>query len=63
MKQIITLLVALLLGQEGLRAAEDFRERVYAQTDKQVYLAGELLWLKLCLTDASGVPASFSKVG
>lgn len=64
MKQIITLLVALLLlGQEGLRAVEDFRERVYAQTDKQVYLAGELLWLKLCLTDASGVPASFSKVG
>lgn len=39
------------------------RERVYAQTDKPVYLAGELLWTKLVVTDAAGLPVSLSKVG
>lgn len=39
------------------------RERIYIQTDKQTYFAGELIWMKLYLTDANGLPASFSKVG
>lgn len=39
------------------------RERIYLQTDKQTYLAGELLWLKLYLTDETGRPSSFSKIG
>ncbi|MDL2264859.1 hypothetical protein LJC57_04335 [Parabacteroides sp. OttesenSCG-928-G07] len=39
------------------------RERVYLQTDKQTYLAGELLWMKLYLTDAEGKPSPLSKVG
>jgi hypothetical protein len=42
--------------------AEDLRERIYVQTDKQVYLPGEMLWLKVYLTDTDGKPASFSKV-
>lgn len=44
-------------------AENGLRERVYIQTDKQTYLAGELIWLKLYLTDEKGVPSSFSKVG
>lgn len=61
---ILSLILTLLfVGHVGLLAANDFRERIYVQTDKQVYLAGELLWLKLCVTDATGVPVSFSKVG
>ena len=39
------------------------RERVYVQTDKQTYLAGELLWMKFYLTDESGKPTTFSKIG
>lgn len=61
---ILSLILTLLfLGHGDLLAANDFRERIYVQTDKQVYLAGELLWLKLCVTDATGIPVSFSKVG
>lgn len=38
-------------------------ERVYLQTDKQLYMAGELMWMKLYTTDDSGSLLSFSKVG
>jgi len=38
-------------------------ERVYLQTDKQFYLSGELLWLKLYSTDMDGKLMSFSKIG
>lgn len=44
-------------------AAGEIRERVYVQTDKDFYLSGETLWLKMYLTDAEGRPASFSRVG
>lgn len=40
-----------------------YGERVYVQTDKQFYLSGELLWLKLYTTDSGGKLSSFSKVG
>ncbi|WP_455636197.1 hypothetical protein [Parabacteroides sp.] len=61
---IVSFILMLLFSVSGdLYAADDFRERIYVQTDKQVYLAGELLWLKLCVTDATGIPVSFSKVG
>lgn len=39
------------------------RERVYIHTDKQTYLSGEMLWMKFYLTDETGKPASFSKIG
>ncbi len=39
------------------------RERVYLQTDKSLYLAGELVWMKLILTDDLGQPFAGSKVG
>jgi len=38
-------------------------ERIYMQTDKQFYLAGELLWLKLYTTDMEGRLMSCSKIG
>lgn len=44
-------------GQELLR------ERVYIQTDKELYLSGELLWMKLYTTDDTGHLLSLSKVG
>lgn len=40
-----------------------YRERVYVQTDKQVYISGELLWLKLYTIGNSGKPSPLSKVG
>jgi len=56
------LFAAILLFPQHL-IADEYRERIYMQTDKQVYLAGELLWLKVYLTDQHGKPASLSKVG
>jgi hypothetical protein len=56
------LLLALFLPL-ALGGAAQLRERIYLQTDKQVYLAGEHLWMKLYLTDAGGIPVDFSKTG
>lgn len=39
------------------------RERVYLQTDKQLYMAGELLWMKMFTTDMDGRLQDFSKIG
>ncbi|MCD7976760.1 MAG: hypothetical protein LUG51_06250 [Tannerellaceae bacterium] len=39
------------------------KERAYLQTDKNTYLAGELLWTKMYITDPEGIPVSFSKTG
>lgn len=46
-----------------VNAGNVLRERVYMQTDKELYIAGETVWLKLLTTDAGGAPVSFSKVG
>lgn len=48
----------------GSREVETgIRERICVVTDKDNYLAGEIVWLKLVATDTQGVPLSFSKVG
>ncbi len=39
------------------------RERIYVQTDKQLYIAGELLWMKMYTTDDEGKLMALSKVG
>ncbi|MDH6356768.1 hypothetical protein [Parabacteroides sp. PF5-9] len=65
-KQLINKGIAFILAillQVGNLSAQEIRERIYLQTDKQLYLAGELLWMKLYLTDAEGIPLDFSKVG
>ena len=43
--------------------AHTFSEKIYAHTDKNYYLAGEILWFKLDNTDATfHKPADLSKV-
>ena len=62
--KIYRFLIILLLSIPITVFAENtIRERVYIQTDKQTYLAGELLWMKFYLTNESGLPSSFSKIG
>lgn len=51
------------LPSEENAAARDIRERVYVQTDKDFYLAGETLWLKMYVTDPAGHPIDFSRIG
>lgn len=38
-------------------------ERLYLQTDKDMYLSGELVWLKLLASTTEGQPLNFSKIG
>jgi len=38
-------------------------ERIYLQTDKQLYIAGEPIWLKAYTTDTNGKLREFSKIG
>jgi len=52
-----------LFSQSSLMAKEGFKERIYLQTDKSVYLAGELMWLKAYLVNNSGNPSDISKIG
>ena len=64
MKQFfLTLLLAgtmiPLFGQAG---NNDLRERVYVQTDKQLYLAGEWIQMKIMTVDLKQIPLVFSKV-
>jgi len=60
-RQILLPILLLLIGT-GYGYAS-YQERVYLQTDKQFYIAGELLWLKLYTTNTEGELSSFSKVG
>lgn len=58
-----TLILLLLSFSINLVYAVSFPiERVYVQTDKQVYLAGESLWSKLYITRADGEVSTFSKI-
>ena len=57
------LVIVLLMLSTNVFAENTLRERVYIQTDKQTYLAGELMWVKFYLTNETGMPLSFSKVG
>ncbi|MDR1557384.1 MAG: hypothetical protein LBS88_10210 [Tannerellaceae bacterium] len=42
---------------------EPFRERLCLQTDKDIYIAGEFVWLKAIAKDVNGRPSDLSKVG
>jgi len=63
MKIYFLFLVNFLLLAAPLTAQQVERERIYVQTDKQLYVSGELLWMKLYTTDAQGNLTSLSKVG
>ncbi len=61
-KKIAITCLSLLFFSAG-NAEHLLRERVYLQTDKETYLAGEWVWIKLLTTDIQGIPLSVSKVG
>ena len=57
MKRIISIIIGL-ISVLGLQAQVTECMRIY--TDKDNYLAGEDLWIKVCVTDSAEAP--FSKV-
>jgi hypothetical protein len=61
-RTLFILLITLLPAVQASGQSPE-RERVYLQTDKQLYLAGEPLWMKLYTTDADGRLTSLSKTG
>ena len=63
MKKNLTLLMfSLLLPLPGLLGAEPLRERVYISTDREVYVAGDAVWLSAwCLDAGTGQVSDFSK--
>jgi hypothetical protein len=62
MKKILSLYFLLLLPLLSLQSAERLRERVYLSTDRDVYVAGDAVWLSAwCLDAGTGALSSFSK--
>ena len=63
MKKIPSLLLCLLISLPALLGAEPRRERVYISTDKEVYVAGDAVWLSAwCLDAGNGRLSDFSKI-
>lgn len=54
--------LSIFLFKQALAQDNILRERIFLQTDKQLYLAGELMWIKLVATDAKGKPLNLSKI-
>ena len=62
MKKILSLYFLLVLPLLSLQGAERLRERVYLSTDREVYVAGDRVWLSAwCLDAESGRLSAFSK--
>ena len=63
MKRILSLYILLLLMPLlSLQGAERLRERVYLSTDRDVYVAGDRVWLSAwCLDAGTGRLSAFSK--
>ena len=62
MRRILSLYLLLLLLPLSLPGAERMRERVYLSTDRDVYVAGDRVWLSAwCLDAATGRLSAFSK--
>lgn len=62
MKKILTIIFCLTLPLLSLQGAERLRERVYISTDRDVYVAGDAVWLSAwCVDAATGKLSSFSK--
>ena len=56
------LLTVVVIQLFGNFEKDELRERLYAQTDKYLYLAGEPILMKLLTTNAEQIPLVFSKV-
>ena len=62
MKKILTILFCLTLPLLSLQGAERLRERVYISTDRDVYVAGDAVWLSAwCIDAGTGRLSAFSK--
>jgi hypothetical protein len=62
MKKFLTILFLLMLPLVSLPGKERIRERVYISTDKEVYVAGDAVWMSAwCIDAATGELSSFSK--
>ena len=62
MKKILTVLFLLTLPFVSLLGKDRIRERVYIATDKEVYVAGDAVWMSAwCVDAATGELSSFSK--
>ena len=57
-------LTYIIIGLLGMVAAQaqDLKERIWVQTDKDFYLAGERMGLKLFTTDGQGKPQEYSRI-
>ena len=63
MKKFLILICSLLCLLPSASAVERLRERVYLATDRDVYVAGDAVWLSAwCVDAASGKLSSFSKI-
>ena len=54
--------ILLIFLASNLLDANPLRERIYMQTDKRLYLAGELVLIKVLTTDQNLIPLDFSKI-
>ena len=54
--------ICLLSFSQAYSQKEQIQERIWAQTDKELYLAGEPLCVQLLSTDAQGKPQVFSRI-
>jgi hypothetical protein len=59
----ICCLTSIARAQTPVAGAATPQERIYVATDKDNYLSGEIVWMKLITTDPDGAPLIFSKVG
>ena len=63
MKKFLILICSLFCLLSSASAAERLRERVYLATDRDVYVAGDAVWLSAwCVAAASGLLSPFSKI-
>lgn len=58
-----TIIIVCLVSFGLFSMAANFSERAYLQTDKNLYLSGELIWTKILVTDVNGCLSRVSKVG
>ena len=63
MKQLYLVLLLSLFCPSLLQAEGRMIERVYIHTDKDCYVAGEDIWVKLYVVDSRFQPSLFSKTG
>ena len=65
MKRIFTIIfaLALLVGPAAAQQQERIRERIYLSTDRDVYVAGDRVWMSAyCIDAATGLLSGFSRI-